>query len=61
MKFTYINVKQATLECSSFFALMRYNISIHYDVENNVFEGEILTAKKRIKKLHKIKEMMLKC
>ena len=49
-----------TLECSSFFALMRYNISIHYDVENNILKGEVLTAKERIKKLHKIREMMLK-
>ena len=60
VKFTYINTKQATLECSSFFALMRYNISIHYNVEDNVLKGEVPTAKKRIKKLHKIREMMLK-
>ena len=60
-EFTYINAKQATLECSSFFVLMKYNISIHYDVEDNAFEGEVPTAKKRIKKLHKIREMMLKC
>ena len=60
-EFTYINMKQATLECSSFFALMRYNISIHYDVENNTLKEEIFTAKKRIKKLYKIKKMMLKC
>ena len=59
-EFAYINTKQATLECSSFFALTEYNISIHYDVEDNIFEGEVLTAKKRIKKLHKIREMMLK-
>ena len=61
MKFAYINAKQATLECSSFFVLMRYNIFIHYNVENNVLKGEVPTAKKRIKKLHKIRKMMLKC
>ena len=60
-EFTYINAKQATLECSSFFVLTEYNISIHYDVENNILKGEIPIAKKRIKKLHKIRKMMLKC
>ena len=60
-EFTYINVKQATLKCSSFFVLTEYNISIHYDVEDNIFEGEVPIAKKRIKKLHKIRKMMLKC
>ena len=61
VKFAYINMKQATLECSSFFALMGYNISIHYDIENNTLEGEVPAAKERIKKLHKIRQMMLKC
>ena len=59
-EFAYINVKQATLECSSFFALMKYNTSIHYDVEDNTLKGEVSAAKKRIKKLHEIKETMLK-
>ena len=59
-EFTYINVKQATLKCSSFFVLMRYNISIHYNVENNILKGKISAVKKRIKKLHKIRKMMLK-
>ena len=39
---------------------MKYNVSIHYDVEDNALKGEVPTAKKRIKKLHEIRKTMLK-
>jgi len=34
-KFAYINAKQLTLRCSSFYMMTGYNASIHYDIKNN--------------------------
>ncbi len=57
-EFVYINAKQATLGCSPFYAMSGYNASIHYDVEDNAWEGEIPTAKERIEKLHAAREKL---
>ena len=39
--------------------MLRYNVFIHYDVENNTWKKEILAAKKQIEKLHVIREKLL--
>ena len=60
VKFAYINAKQATLECSLFYVMMNYNVSIHYDVENNTWKKEIFTAKNKVKKLNKTQKALSK-
>jgi len=59
-KFAYINAKQSTLKCSFFYAMTEYNAFIHYNIENNVWEEEVPTAKDRVKQLHKAYEKLLK-
>lgn len=57
-EFAYINAKQATLECSPFYVMTGYNAFIHYDVEDNAWEGEVPAAKERVKKLHSVREKL---
>ncbi len=59
-EFAYINTKQSTSECSLFYTMTGYNSFIHYNVENNAWEEEVLTAKNRVKQLHKAHEKLLK-
>ena len=37
-----------------------YNAFIHYNIENNAWEEEVLTVKNRVKQLHKAHEKLLK-
>ncbi len=59
-KFAYINTKQSTLGCSLFYTMTGYNAFIHYNIENNIWEKEMLTAKNRVKQLHEACEKLLK-
>ncbi len=59
-EFAYINTKQSTLECSFFYTMTEYNSFIHYNIENNIWEEEVPTAKNRVKQLHKAHEKLLK-
>ncbi len=40
--------------------MTEYNAFIHYDIENNTWEEEVLTVKNRVKQLHKAHEKLLK-
>jgi len=60
IEFIYINAKQATLKCNSFYVMTDYNVFIYYDVENNILKEKILTVKNRIKKLHSDRKTLLK-
>ncbi len=51
-EFVYINTKQFTLGCSLFYMMTEYNAFIHYNIENNIWEKEVPTAKNRVKQLH---------
>lgn len=60
MKFAYINVKQTTLKCNFFYAIMSYNVFIHYDVVNNTFEEKMSIIKNRIKRIQNVHEALTK-
>ena len=59
-EFAYINAKQSTLKCSPFYMMTGYNASIHYDIENNAWEGKVPTAKNRVKQLHEAHKKLSK-
>ncbi len=40
--------------------MTEYNAFIHYDIKNNTWEEEVLTARNRVKQLHKTHEKLLK-
>jgi len=40
--------------------MTEYNAFIHYNIENNTWEKEVLTAKNRVKQLHEACEKLLK-
>jgi len=60
IEFIYINTKQVTLKCSSFYIMISYNAFIHYDVENNIWEEKISAVKNKVKKLYIDRETLLK-
>ncbi len=40
--------------------MTEYNVFIHYNIENNVWEEEVSVIKDRVKMLHNVKETLLK-
>jgi len=59
-EFVYINAKQSTLRCSSFYMMTGYNTSIHYNIEDNTWEEKVLTIKNRVKQLHEARKKLSK-
>jgi len=59
-EFAYINAKQSTLGCSSFYMMTGYNAFIYYDVEDNAWEEKVPTAKNRVKQLHEARKKLSK-
>ena len=49
-----------TLKCSFFYVMMSYNVSIHYNIENNIWKKKIFTAKDKVKKLNETQKALSK-
>ena len=56
-EFAYQNETQTSIECSLFYAMYDYHSTIHY-VEDDSRKEEMSAAKKQIKWIHKIREML---
>ena len=56
-EFAYQNETQTSIECSLFYAMYDYHSTIHY-VEDNSRKEEMPAAKKQIKWIHEIREVL---
>ena len=57
-EFAYQNKTQTSIECSLFYAMYDYHSTIHY-VEDNSRKEEMPAAKKQIKWIHEIREVLM--
>ena len=59
IQFAYQNSSHSALNCNSFYVMYEYNLTLRYNVKNNVVRKKMLIAQKRMQQLNSVRKTLI--